>query len=298
MVSENLEEIQARHKKEIKELQNKLIALKKTATKGDKKKKKEVLVEMAQMEQEVHQRHEEELKEFMTRGHDSQETQPEETSEGEKLIQKNLEELEIVEEIADDSHMTETKGKKNRSKARKDRKAAKILQMQQEAEEEAATMDNFQERENTAFNELLKVVGLNMKEVNADGHCLYNAVADQLGSLYKIKVSYADLRKKTADYLRANSSDFLPFMTNNNGDMMSEDEFNKYCDDVEKTAVWGGQQEIVAMSKVYQVPVHIYQVGIPTLKISEEIVEKEPLRISYHHHAFGLGEHYNSLHKN
>ncbi|ORY02096.1 OTU-domain-containing protein [Basidiobolus meristosporus CBS 931.73] len=297
MVSETLEEIQSRHKKENKELQNKLTALKKTATKGDKKKKKEVQVEMAQLEQEVQQRHEQELKDFMVRGDNGAEDRAEEIPEGDNGIQKMTENLTIEDAgNVENTPTVEGKGKKNRSKARKDRKAAKILQMQQEAEEEAATMDNVQEREKIAFDELLQTIGFSMKEVTADGHCLYNAVADQLNSLYNIKVSYGDLRKQTAEYLSNNKADFLPFMTNNNGDMMSDDEFNTYCDDLKNTAVWGGQQEIVAMSKVYQVPIYVYQVGIPTLKISEEIA-KEPLRISYHLHAFGLGEHYNSLHK-
>jgi OTU domain-containing protein 6 len=34
--------------------------------------------------------------------------------------------------------------------------------------------------------------------------------------------------------------------------------------------------------------------GMPTVKMGEDFAG-EPLRVSYHRHAYGLGEHYNSL---
>jgi OTU domain-containing protein 6 len=60
--NETLDEILVRHRKEIRQLNAETTALKKTATKGEKKKKKEVFAQIAQMESEMNKKHEEELK--------------------------------------------------------------------------------------------------------------------------------------------------------------------------------------------------------------------------------------------
>lgn len=59
---ETLEEILTRHRREIRQLNADTTALKKTATKGEKKKKKDILTKVAIMEDEMNKRHEEELK--------------------------------------------------------------------------------------------------------------------------------------------------------------------------------------------------------------------------------------------
>lgn len=60
--NETVDEILVRHRKEIRQLNAETTALKKTATKGEKKKKKEILAQIAQMEFDLNKRHEEELK--------------------------------------------------------------------------------------------------------------------------------------------------------------------------------------------------------------------------------------------
>jgi OTU domain-containing protein 6 len=52
----------ARHRKEIKELTAKTTAMKKQATQGEKKKKKEILKQIETMESELKENHERELK--------------------------------------------------------------------------------------------------------------------------------------------------------------------------------------------------------------------------------------------
>jgi len=61
--------------------------------------------------------------------------------------------------------------------------------------------------------------------------------------------------------------------------------------------MWGGNLEILALSKSYKIPVHIIQMGSPVLKISDDEFgrDKEPILLSYHKHMYGLGAHYNSL---
>src|SRR4051794_16409363 len=63
-ISEPLEELQIRHKRELKELTARMTALKKTATKGDKKRKKEVQGQIAKLESDIRTRHDSELKQY------------------------------------------------------------------------------------------------------------------------------------------------------------------------------------------------------------------------------------------
>lgn len=45
------------------------------------------------------------------------------------------------------------------------------------------------EVERKAIEELAQVMGVTVKDVTADGHCLYNAIADQLSQHYQTEVS-------------------------------------------------------------------------------------------------------------
>ncbi|RKP40239.1 hypothetical protein BJ085DRAFT_21905, partial [Dimargaris cristalligena] len=178
-----------------------------------------------------------------------------------------------------------------------DKRAAKMAQIQEEAASEAAGQINMEEVENRAIADLLKVNKLTLKEVESDGHCLFRAVADQLAEYHHIRDDFMELRRKAADYMRAHKDDFIPFLVNSTGDILSNEEFVEYCHELETTAVWGGEPEILALAHVYKLPVHIIQMGSPTLKIGDEYPAHDPIRLSYHHHAFGLGQHYNSLRK-
>jgi OTU domain-containing protein 6 len=60
-------DLQVRHKRELKSLTAQITALKKSATKGDKVKKKEVLAEIEKLEKETRDRHDRELQECQSR---------------------------------------------------------------------------------------------------------------------------------------------------------------------------------------------------------------------------------------
>ncbi|KAK3834943.1 MAG: hypothetical protein JOS17DRAFT_738233 [Linnemannia elongata] len=262
--TETLEELRARHKKEQRDLTAKVTALKKTATKGDKKKKKEVLAEVAQLEHSLNQQQDNEEKAWLAE-HGASSGAAADAAAGGSVD-------EGVEDDEDDfdpndipiDHLTLDPtpapkpkqqqqqqspsgggGKKpNRQKARKDRKAQALKELQDEAEKEAAGQVNMNEVERKSIEELANVMNVTVKDVTADGHCLYNAIADQLLQRYQTETSVKTLRHETAEYMKAHSDDFLPFLTNKQGDMMSPEDFNDYCKDLESTAVWGGQPEV------------------------------------------------------
>lgn len=101
--------------------------------------------------------------------------------------------------------------------------------------------------------------------------------------------------------------DFLPFLPSVEGEdgagatntgFMSRVGFERYCVAIRDTAVWGGEPEILALSRAYNVPIHVIQGGTPPVVVhnptgaphDDNLREKRALRISYHRKMYGLGE--------
>lgn len=146
-------------------------------------------------------------------------------------------------------------------------------------------------------------------QVNPDGHCLYAAVADQLRILGIIPSAishYGTTRHVAAKYIYNHPEEFLPFLPSIEGEdgigatdagMMGPREFERYCAAIRDTAVWGGEPEILALSKAYNVPIHVIQGGSPPIVIHDpagghagDVNDKRAARISYHRKMYGLGE--------
>jgi OTU domain-containing protein 6 len=182
---------------------------------------------------------------------------------------------------------------KNKSKLRKERKIQEFENARKEAEKEAESMENSRLKETEKLYESLLNSKLKIFQVKSDGHCLYHAIEHQL-LIHQQKTDFHDLRKLTAEYIRKNSEDFIPFLLNDSGMLMDSHMIEQYLYDLEFGCSWGGHVEIMALSRVLERPIYIYQVDPPLMVIGQEFT-LEPLRISYHRHEFGLGEHYNSV---
>ncbi|KIJ44111.1 hypothetical protein M422DRAFT_252605 [Sphaerobolus stellatus SS14] len=84
---------------------------------------------------------------------------------------------------------------------------------------------------------------------------------------------------------------------------MTMADFQKYCATIRDTGAWGGEPEILALSRAYNVPIHVVQRGTPSIvvhspqhsDIQASSSNGRAVRISYHRRMYGLGEHYNSL---
>ncbi|GAA5983500.1 hypothetical protein JCM10908_000310 [Rhodotorula pacifica] len=190
--------------------------------------------------------------------------------------------------------------KMGRQEARKLRKEQEMERQRQEAAAEvAAENDNSIEAERAAIGAQCRKLQLHIKEIDPDGHCMYSAIADQANFL-KISTApetYHSTRKHAADYMRTHPDDFLPFLPSevDPENMMGPDEFRRYCDTVEKTAEWGGEPEIRALSLHYQAPVIVVQAGTDMVEHGSDFPRERAMLISYHRKMYGLGEHYNSL---
>lgn len=80
--------------------------------------------------------------------------------------------------------------------------------------------------------------------------------------------------------------------------------FENYCREVESTAAWGGQLELGALTHILKKHIMIFSGSFPDVEMGKEYKSSSgsgsgssafSIMLSYHKHAFGLGEHYNSL---
>lgn len=79
---------------------------------------------------------------------------------------------------------------------------------------------------------------------------------------------------------------------------MTPKQFETYCAAVRDTGVWGGEPEILALCRAFNVPIHVVQGGAPAIVVHNPQGEpteanygdKKVVRISYHRRMYGLGE--------
>ncbi|KAF1813464.1 cysteine proteinase [Eremomyces bilateralis CBS 781.70] len=197
--------------------------------------------------------------------------------------------------------------KRNRQKERLARRAAERDEVAAQAAEEAASMPDLREKERTAMLAETRRRGLVEREVRADGHCLYAAVADQLGERGlrpKIEVAvvndgeegkggYKVVREVAGEYIESHKEDFEAFL---------EEPLVDYVRKVKETGEWGGHLELMALARAYGVTIHVVQgngrvESIESGRQKENGAEKDDIWLAYYRHGFGLGEHYNSLRK-
>ncbi|XP_047240526.1 deubiquitinase OTUD6B [Girardinichthys multiradiatus] len=271
------------HRKEKKDLQAKIQGMKNAVPKNDKKRRKQLTEEVAKLESDLSRKHEEELKQLKS----ADEEKVEEVVNGVETLKVEGGE----QEEAKQARVTKAQKRRDKKAAQEKERESRI------AEAEVQNLQGVRHQEGLKLAQKLAQQHLQIKEISSDGHCMYRAIEDQLAQRLKLgsNMSVKQLRSRTAEHMRNNADDFLPFLTNpDTGDMFTTVEFEKYCNDVEHTAAWGGQLELRALTKVLNLPIEVIQADSPTIRIGEEY-DGEHLTLVYMRHAYGLGEHYNSV---
>lgn len=267
------------HRKEKKELQAKIQALKKTATKSDKKKKKEVADQIQQLEDELSARHAQELAAICSEPSENNCPDTEQIAIGEP--EPEVPQLDKV------SRAQKRRNKKD-SEAREREKRIQEQDVENRRGPRVIEMDTIKKN--------LVEYGLEIHTIPADGNCLYCAINHQLqitGRTSRTSQTVKNLRKLTSDFMLEHREDFIPFMCNDESDSINEENFDSYCKEVANSKLWGGQLEIKALSNALECPIRVIQAsGPPTMQ--GENFKGQPLTITYHRHLFRLGEHYNS----
>lgn len=309
-----MEELQARHRKEQRDLIAKVTQKKKSAT---KKTRKGVNDECAELERELKERHKREIAALdgnveASEDNDTTAEGGEEDSQA-NGVEDGVQKLSIAPDDEDASGQAngQTLGSKkpNRQKARLARRAAEQEALVTQAAKEAANMPDLREQERQKMHDQFKSRNLQEKVIRPDGHCLYSAVADQLDTMgigVKPKVqptiangqdqadaatpAYKMVRIAAADYIKAHPDDFVLFL---------EEPVDGYVHKVKETAEWGGQLELLALAKTYGIGINVIQGDGRVEKIEgrDNAEDDKRMWLAYYRHGFGLGEHYNSLRK-
>ncbi|KAG5978822.1 hypothetical protein E4U55_005888 [Claviceps digitariae] len=323
---ESLEDMQARHRRELKDLQGRITSKKKNAT---KKTRRGVNDECAEMERVMRERQAGEVAGLQ--GDDGEALQQEgngdkghvglgqdmssvddETGTGTNLeVEMEMAKMHLgggqaeqQEQEQQQQKQQQPARKRNRQKDRLARRAAERAAAAEEASAEASTMTDHRSRERTSLQKVFEAHGLVEKEIAPDGHCLFAAVADQLlaeGVVSSFvdhptekpdRPPYRMVRRAAAEYMAEHGDRFEGFM---------EDDLQTYVARMRDTAEWGGQLELMALAGRYGVEIRVVQDGgrVESIKTGEreDGETTKVLWLAYYRFGYGLGEHYNSLRK-
>lgn len=298
-----MEELQAKHRKELKDLQSRVTQKKKQAS---KKTRKGVNDECDRLEAELKQRQADEIAALNGETTSNPDGLP--VDELDDLsLQQDGEETKPTEVAPAAETQTNTtpspaaplQGRKpNRQKERLARRAAEQEELAKQAAAEADNLPDMKQQERERMLSYMKEHGLEEKEIRADGHCLYSAVADQLGQLdiplgtapgVQPEIPYKTTRSAAATWIESHPEDFEPFL---------EEPLPEYLRKIRETGEWGGQLELLALAKSYGIEINVLQDFGRVEKIEPEGgAASKMIWLGYYKHGFGLGEHYNSLRK-
>lgn len=273
--------------------------MKKAAAKGSKAdqkaKKKQVEDEISQLLSDLKEKHAAELASVGYSGGSGKE-------------KSNLDNL--VKAIAGVSVTSQAEhARPSKSAKRREKRAQQEAAREERIREEQSNLVSDRMIENEILEKKLEPHGLTVNDIKPDGHCLYRAVEDQLALLSggSSPYTFQELREMVAAYMRKHAPDFLPFFlaeTEADTDISLAERFENYCKDVESTAAWGGQLELGALTHCLKKHIMIFSGSFPDVEMGKEYKpeggatdtsSRTSIMLSYHKHAFGLGEHYNSV---
>ena len=140
----------------------------------------------------------------------------------------------------------------------------------------------------TAFEERMEAIGLHIVQVEADGNCLFRALANQI---YCDENRHKELRLQCIEHMLENRDRYEIFCTF---------EFDSYIARMQVGGTWAGELEIRAMEEVLDRVIFIYSSDNKDAKpmpmntnFDEALIvglDIEPVKLSYH-----SGCHYNSV---
>nr|CAD7573586.1 unnamed protein product [Timema californicum] len=263
-------------------LRTKIQALKKTINKADKKRKKEIAEEVTKLESELESRQNAELSQLKESNSqvDNTAVELDKLSTNENSVEKEEKTFPKVSKAQ----------KRREKKSTKEKEREEFIKEQEEKNKTGA-----RNVETKKIKQILKKRNLMIHKMPSDGNCLYSAVDHQRKMVGEVGLGLSRLRLLTADYLRQNRDEFLPFISHpETGNMLTEEQYYEYCDQVAGTPAWGGEVE-VTLSQALRCAIEVVQAEGPSLILGEEYDSDKRLVLAYHRYMFGLGEHYNSV---
>lgn len=294
-VSSNSQPVESRHQMKMRH-KNELKTLLSQNVKGIGAKK-----QLKEAEKALLAKHEQELKDL-----DEREKAKEASEEVQAEVGSHTEETD-----ASPPQAQEPKGP-SRAQKRREKKSAAEKQRRIDAIESTKDMKDLKGDEIALIQSQLDPLKLKVKEIVSDGHCLYRAIGDQLSqfslnnlvSSSNLLPAHLSLRHMCAEFMRQNKDDFLPFLTDDQtGDMLDDEGFAEYLSSLSCSKLgpndevtWGGHVEIVALASALGRKIVVYSAdGKPIVNEPKEKKGEEEIRLTYHRHYYGMGDHYNSV---
>ncbi|KAJ0424494.1 hypothetical protein BJY00DRAFT_276819 [Aspergillus carlsbadensis] len=287
-----MEDLQARHRKEQKDLQARITQKKKSAT---KKTRRGINEECDRLQRELTDRHHVEVaglngetSELPVDGLEDISINYEAPNRVTEALENGVDEEPTTAESPVSSTtsptsnststtstpLTHTK-KPNRQKARLARRAAEQAAQAAQAEEEASKLTNHRGNEKEAMEAVFKRLKLKEVDINPDGHCLFSAVAcqlDEMGLGLKPDPGRIVLQSPTLSRMetvasprhdgyravRAVAADFI-IEHKDDFEAFMEEPLEQYTRKIRLTAEWGGQLELQAIARAYGVTINVIQ---------------------------------------
>lgn len=182
-----------------------------------------------------------------------------------------------------------TTGKPSKAEQRREKKEREAQLAADRYESDSKTGERAQEME--AIEKKLLSLDLCVREMPADGSCLFEAVSDQLRLVGEPVQSASELRKCAVTYMRDHRDEFMAFYVSDEADGDGNDTFDDYCTKMASTDAWGGQLELVALSRALNVQISVVSANAPDAIVGDH---GPVLRLTFHTHFLAMGNHYNS----
>lgn len=181
--------------------------------------------------------------------------------------------------------------KRNRAKERLAKRQAEVDAIRAEALSEAASTPDYRAMEAETMDKLLTSRNLTLHEIQPDGHCLFSSLSDQLRLRHDKTLSVSDLRSMAAKHIRDHKDEFIPYLFDE--ETMAIRDVDEYTAELETTAMWGSDMEILALAKEFDCPIEVLTAGGAPITFNAD-GEQDKLFVAFYKHSYGLGEHYNS----
>ena len=291
---ETLEEMRQRHAREIRSVRE---YCQKFFQSGMKQAKTKAMIE----EGKVTDRHLEEENALERRVFGTPDASSSEGEEEEEEDKSKTDKEEASEERKQQQGGP-TKAQKRREKKAAEEKARELaIEMERARLRESGPSKK--EIEEEAMRRALKALDLTLREVKADGHCLYRAVAEQVDEM-KEESRYGEVRTMCKDEMLKNREEYEAFV-----EMEEAGSYEKYCEKVGSTAEWGGHVEMLAIARALRRNVEVFEVR-PGGEVEKMVVEcvgsgvegeegnggsSFPLRVAFMKESYTLGEHYDAV---
>lgn len=285
-------QMKKRHMKEQKELKLKISQMQHKVPKSDKAARDALAKEIKTMSDALAARHEQELRDLDARASAAEEAKAAEAAAQEE---ERAGALNAQKQVRMQQKMERQAELERAEKERMEKLLAEAGPSAQAVERDAVAAK-------------LRAKGLVLRDVPADGNCLFHALADQLGE----GKSHSDVRSEVVAYIREHPSEYAGFMdegggSNNEGKNKKKkgkakggngeserEKVDAYCERMARNGCWGGDIEINAAAKLYGCTVTVVSANADNVVIGSG---GRKLVIAYLKHDLSTGEHYNSVAK-